>query len=145
MRFLPLSDADREEIKKFLGIEKIREIFSDIPLEHSYYSLDQLPSSLPENRLIEVFRKLAHQNKFFQYIHYLGGGAYQHFIPEVVNYLSTKGEFLTPYTPYQPEVSQGSLQAMFEYQTMMTLLTGMDISNSSLYDGGTAAAEGVLL
>ena len=145
MRFLSLSDVDREEIKKFLGIEKIREIFSDIPLEHSYYSLDQLPSSLPENRLIEVFQKLAHQNTFSQYIHYLGGGAYQHFIPEVVNYLSAKGEFLTPYTPYQPEVSQGSLQAMFEYQTMMTLLTGMDISNSSLYDGGTAAAEGVLL
>jgi glycine dehydrogenase subunit 1 len=145
MRFLPLSDVDREEIKKFLGIEKIREIFSDIPLEHSYYSLDQLPSSLPENRLIEVFQKLAHQNTFSQYIHYLGGGAYQHFIPEVVNYLSAKGEFLTPYTPYQPEVSQGSLQAIFEYQTMMTLLTGMDISNSSLYDGGTAAAEGVLL
>lgn len=145
MRFLPLSETDRKEIQKFLGIDEIRELFSDIPREHSYYSLDELPSALAEDRLLENFRQLAKRNTFSEYTHFLGGGAYDHFTPEVVNYLSSKGEFLTPYTPYQPEVSQGSLQAMFEYQTMITMLTGMDISNSSLYDGGTAAAEGVLL
>ena len=145
MRFLPLSESDRTDIQKFLGIKEIRELFSDIPPEHSYYTLEELPQALPENLLLESFRQLAHQNTFSRYTHFLGGGAYDHYTPEVVNYLSSKGEFLTPYTPYQPEVSQGSLQAMFEYQTMMTMLTGMDISNSSLYDGGTAAAEGVLL
>jgi glycine dehydrogenase subunit 1 len=145
MRFFPLSETDRKDIQKFLEIDDISELFSDIPREHSYYPLDKLPPALPENRLIDHFRQLAGKNTFSRYTHYLGGGAYDHFIPEVVNHLSSKGEFLTPYTPYQPEVSQGSLQAMFEYQTMMTMLTGMDISNSSLYDGGTAAAEGVLL
>lgn len=145
MRYLPLSNSDRDEIKKLLGIQETRELFSDIPQNKSYTPLDDLPSSLPENELIGAFRNLASKNSYHHYLSFLGGGAYNHFIPEVVNYLSAKGEFLTPYTPYQPEVSQGSLQAMFEYQTMMTMLTGMDISNSSLYDGGTAAAEGILL
>jgi glycine dehydrogenase subunit 1 len=145
MRYFPLSNSDRDEIKKFLGIQEIKELFSDLPKDKSYYPLDMLPAALPENELIEAFRNLAKKNSYHEYLSFVGGGAYNHFIPEVVNYLSAKGEFLTPYTPYQPEVSQGSLQAMFEYQTMMTQLTGMDISNSSLYDGGTAAAEGILL
>jgi glycine dehydrogenase subunit 1 len=145
MRYFPLSETDREDIQKFLGIKKIRELFSDIPQDKAYYPLDELESALPENELLDKFRNLASRNTFSQYLNFLGAGAYRHFIPEVVNTLSMKGEFLTPYTPYQPEVSQGSLQAMFEYQTMMTLLTGMDVSNASLYDGGTAAAEAVLL
>lgn len=145
MQYFPLTDKQREEIKKEIGIKDIKELFSDIPQEKSWYSLNDLPKSLPENELLKKFENLSNKNTYSNYLSFLGGGAYNHFIPEVVNYLSSRGEFLTPYTPYQPEVSQGSLQAMFEYQTMMTMLTGMDISNASLYDGGTAAIEGVLL
>ncbi len=145
MKYFPLTDSDREEIRKLLGIKETRELFSDIPQDKAYYPLDNIPPAVPEDQLIETFKEIATKNKFPGYLSFLGGGAYNHFIPEVVDYLSSKGEFLTPYTPYQPEVSQGSLQAMFEYQTMMTMLTGMDVSNASLYDGGTAAAEGALL
>jgi glycine dehydrogenase subunit 1 len=145
MRYFPLTDSDREEIQNFLGITETRELFSDIPAGKAYYPLDHIPSAASEDQLINRFKEIAKKNKFQDYLSFLGGGAYNHFIPEVVNHLSGKGEFLTPYTPYQPEVSQGSLQAMFEYQTMITMLTGMDVSNASLYDGGTAAAEGALL
>jgi len=145
MRYLPLTKGEREEIQKELGIKNVRELFSDIPEDKAYFSLDHIPDALSEPELIQKFKELTQKNRFQNYTSYLGGGAYQHFVPEVVNFLSTKGEFLTPYTPYQPEVSQGSLQGMFEYQTMMSMLTGMDIANSSLYDGGTAAAEGILL
>ena len=145
MRYFPLTDPEREEMKKVIGINDIKELFSDIPKEKSYFPLDKIPSMLHEDELIEKFNEYGKENEFHKYKSFLGGGAYNHFIPEAVKSLSTKGDFLTPYTPYQPEVSQGSLQAMFEYQTMMSMLTGMDISNSSLYDGGTASAEGVLL
>jgi len=145
MRYLPLTKGEREEIQKELGIKNVRELFSDIPEDKAYFSLDHIPDALSEPELIQKFKELTQKNRFQNYTCYLGGGAYQHFVPEVVNFLSTKGEFLTPYTPYQPEVSQGSLQGMFEYQTMMSMLTGMDIANSSLYYGGTAAAEGILL
>lgn len=145
MRYLPLTASDREEIKKNLAIQSVNELFSDIPPHASYYSLEDIPAALDERELTAAFKIFAARNRFGDYLSFLGGGAYAHFTPEVVNFISSKGEFLTPYTPYQPEVSQGSLQALFEYQTMMTMLTGLDISNSSLYDGGTAAAEGVLL
>lgn len=145
MRYFPLTEADREEIRRCIGIKENRELFSDLPQDKIYYSLEHIPSSMTEDELIEEFKGIASKNSFGKYLNFLGGGAYNHFIPEVVSQLSQKGEFLTPYTPYQPEVSQGSLQAMFEYQTMITMLTGMDVSNASLYDGGTAAAEGVLL
>jgi glycine dehydrogenase subunit 1 len=145
MKYLPLTDNERKEMLDSLGVSDIKELFSDIPESKSYYPLDEVPPALPEEKLIDVFKTYAGKNKYQDYLAFLGGGAYNHFVPEVVNSLSGKGELLTPYTPYQPEVSQGSLQAMFEYQTMMSMLTGLDISNSSLYDGGTAAAEGVLL
>jgi len=145
MRYFPLTDPEREEMKKVIGISDIKELFSDIPKDKSYFPLDNIPGLLHEDELIEKFNSYGNENEFHNYKSYLGGGAYNHFIPETVKSLSMKGDFLTPYTPYQPEVSQGSLQAMFEYQTMMSMLTGMDISNSSLYDGGTASAEGVLL
>lgn len=145
MKYFPLTEVEREEMRQFLGIKETRELFSDIPSDKAYYSLDGIPSAEPEDQLIRKFKEMARKNTFSKYTSYLGGGAYNHFIPEVVQHLSQKGEFLTPYTPYQPEVSQGSLQAMFEYQTMITMLTGLDVSNASLYDGGTAAAEGALL
>jgi len=145
MKYFPLTDSDRAEIRNFLGIKETKELFSDIPTDKSYYPLDEIPPAAPEDELIRIFKSIAKKNKFSEYLSFLGGGAYNHFVPEVVTNISNKGEFLTPYTPYQPEVSQGSLQAMFEYQTMMCMLTGMDIANASLYDGGTAAAEGALL
>lgn len=145
MRYFPLTSSERNEIKKILGIKEIKELFSDIPEKKSYFSLEDLPSALPERELTEKFKEWSDKNLYSHYTSFLGGGAYQHFIPEVVKNLSSKGELLTPYTPYQPEVSQGSLQALFEYQTMISLLTRMDIANSSLYDGGTASAEGLLL
>jgi glycine dehydrogenase subunit 1 len=123
MNYFPLTDPDREEMCGLLGINETRELFSDIPRENAYYSLDGIPPALAENELIERFKTIAGKNNYSHYLSFLGGGAYNHFIPEVVNHLSGKGEFLTPYTPYQPEVSQGSLQAMFEYQTMITMLT----------------------
>jgi len=145
MRYLPLTDADRESMLRCMGISDTDELFADIPAQHRFPSLEEIPEALSENRLLQHFRQLAAANGHEQYLSFLGAGAYPHFIPEVVTHLSAKGEFLTPYTPYQPEVSQGSLQAIFEYQTMITQLTGMDISNASLYDGGTAAAEALLL
>lgn len=145
MRYFPLTDADREEMRKVIGIKESRELFADLPQDKIYYSLADLPPALAEDELIRTFSAMARKNEYPDYLSFLGGGAYSHFIPEVVNQLSSRGEFITPYTPYQPEVSQGSLQAMFEYQTMITMLTGLDVSNASLYDGGTAAAEGALL
>lgn len=145
MRYFPLTDPEREEMKKVIGINDIKDLFSDIPEDKSYFPLDNIPSMLHEDELIEKFNNYGKENEFHKYKSFLGGGAYNHFIPETVKSLSMKADFLTPYTPYQPEVSQGSLQAMFEYQTMMSMLTGLNVSNSSLYDGGTASAEGVLL
>ncbi len=145
MRYFPLTNPERELMKKDIGIKDIKELFSDIPKGKSYFPLDDIPVMLHEDELIDKFKRFGKENDFQNFKSYMGGGAYNHFIPEAVVALSTNADFLTPYTPYQPEVSQGSLQAMFEYQTMISMLTGMDISNSSLYDGGTAAAEGVLL
>jgi glycine dehydrogenase subunit 1 len=145
MRYLPLTDPEREEMKKAIGITDVKELFSCIPSGQCYPPLDKLPAALSEPELVAAFRGFAGKNSFFGLLSFMGAGAYAHFIPEVVSYLSGKGEFLTPYTPYQPEVSQGSLQAIFEYQTMMAMLTGLDVANASLYDGATAAAEAVLL
>jgi glycine dehydrogenase subunit 1 len=145
MRYLPLTDSARAEIKKTIGINDTKELFKSIPADKAYFDLSALPPALSEPELIAAFKGLGRKNSSQEYLSFLGAGAYTHFIPEVVSYLSAKGEFLTPYTPYQPEVSQGNLQAIFEYQTMMTMLTGLDVANASLYDGGTAAAEAVLL
>jgi len=145
MRYLPLTDAEREEMRKVIGVSEVKELFSCIPSGKCHFPLGQLPAALSEPELVAAFKELAGKNAFSGRLSFLGAGAYDHFIPEVVSYLSGKGEFLTPYTPYQPEVSQGSLQAIFEYQTMMAMLTGLDVANASLYDGATAAAEAVLL
>ena len=145
MRYLPLTDAAREEMKKSIGIDDIEDLFRSIPKDKSFFPLDAIPPALSEPELIAHFKSLGRKNSFQEYLSFLGAGAYAHFIPEVVSYLSAKGEFLTPYTPYQPEISQGNLQAIFEYQTMLSMLTGLAVANASLYDGGTAAAEAVLL
>ena len=115
MRYLPLTESDREEIRNFLKIKDTRDLFSDIPQDKVYYPLEDIPAALPEDELIKTFKGISRKNKFSDYLSFLGGGAYNHFIPEVVKHLSQKGEFITPYTPYQPEVSQGSLQAIFDF------------------------------
>jgi glycine dehydrogenase subunit 1 len=145
MRYLPLTDAEREEMKQVIGVADVQELFSCLPSGKCRPSLGRLPAALSEPELVAAFQGFARRNAYSGQLSFLGAGAYSHFIPEVVNYLSGKGEFLTPYTPYQPEVSQGNLQAMFEYQTMMSMLTGLDVANASLYDGATAAAEAALL
>jgi glycine dehydrogenase subunit 1 len=145
MRYLPLTEAEREEMKKAVGVADVAELFACVPSAQCRPPAAKLPKALSEPELAAAFKEFGRRNSYSGFLSFLGAGAYSHFIPEVVAYLSAKGEFLTPYTPYQPEVSQGSLQAIFEYQTMMAMLTGLDVANASLYDGATAAAEAMLL
>ncbi len=144
MRYLPLTDSDRKEMLSFLGLNSIEELFSDIPSQAKSPPLD-FPS-LSEPELDHHFKALGRKNRYFgETLSFLGGGIYHHFIPHAVDHLSGRAEFYTAYTPYQAEVSQGTLQAIFEYQTMVCLLTGMDVSNASMYDGASATAEAALM
>lgn len=145
MAYIPLSPADVKEMLRRVGMEKIDDLFGSLPEEIRWHGPLGLPAPLTEPELVRYFEGLSAKNTYQQYVSFLGAGAYQHFIPSVVDYLSSRGEFLTPYTPYQPEVSQGTLQIIFEYQTLICQLTGMDIANASLYEGATAAAEAVLM
>src|SRR6185503_8304242 len=129
-----------------IGVGSIEELFSGVPQELRLNRPLDLPPALSEMELAQHLQSLAAKNSHIgQKVCFLGGGSYDHFVPAVVDALASRGEFYTSYTPYQPEVSQGNLQVMFEYQTMICQLTGMDVSNASLYDGGSAAAEAVLL
>jgi len=131
---------------KAVGASSLEELFASVPEELRLARPLDLPPALSELELTQQLGELAANNAHIgQKVCFLGGGAYDHFVPAVVDALAGRGEFYTSYTPYQPEVSQGNLQVMFEYQTLICQLTGMDVSNASLYDGGTAAAEGVLL
>lgn len=145
MSYISLSDKDKKEMLKRIGISSLGELFRTIPEEIKLESALRLPSALSEPELIRHFEETGRKNSYSQYLSFLGAGAYRHFIPFVVDYLSSRGEFISPYTPYQPEVSQGTLQIIFEYQTLICQLTGMDIANASLYDGASAAAEAVLM
>jgi glycine dehydrogenase subunit 1 len=129
-----------------VGAGSIEELFASIPAELRLTRPLDLPPALSEIELAQHLQSLAANNSHIgQKVCFLGGGAYDHFVPAVVDAIASRGEFYTSYTPYQPEVSQGNLQVMFEYQTLICQLTGMDVSNASLYDGGSASAEGVLL
>jgi glycine dehydrogenase subunit 1 len=131
---------------KCIGAEAVEELFSMVPPELRLNQMLDLPPALGELELTAHLGDLAAKNDpAGAGVCFLGGGSYDHFIPAVVDFIASRSEFVTSYTPYQPEVSQGNLQAMFEYQTLITQLTGMDYSNSSLYDGGSAVAEGVLM
>src|SRR6187431_3683420 len=131
---------------KAIGASSLEELFASIPGELRLKRPLDLPPALGELELAQHLQALAAQNSHIgQKVCFLGGGAYDHFVPAVVDALAGRGEFFTSYTPYQPEVSQGNLQVVFEYQTLICQLTGMDVSNASLYDGGSAAAEGVLM
>src|SRR5688500_6387209 len=131
---------------KAIGAKSIEELFASVPAELRLKRPLDLPPALSEMELAQHMQALADKNSHIgQKVCFLGGGAYDHFVPAVVDAIASRGEFYTSYTPYQPEVSQGNLQVMFEYQTLICQLTGMDVSNASLYDGGSAVAEAVLL
>jgi len=142
--FVPHTEEDFEALLAAIGVTSFEELLSHIPDELKRFEL-RLPRGLPEQALRQMLLDLSARNaNVMTTLSFLGGGAYDHFIPVVVNALASRPEFVTSYTPYQAEASQGNLQAMFEYQTAMCELTGMAIANSSLYDGGSAVAEAAI-
>ncbi len=145
MSYISLSDKDKKEMMDCLGISSVDELFLVVPENIRLNRELNIPSSLTEIELIQRFEKIAQGNRYKDFLSFLGAGAYPHVIPYSVDYLSSRGEFVSPYTPYQPEVSQGTLQIIFEFQTLICQLTGMDIANASLYDGASGAAEAVLM
>lgn len=145
MSYVSLSDDDRRAMLQAVGVASVDELFSCIPDEIRLKRDLSLPLPLAEPELIRRFQGMAAKNSAANALSFLGAGAYPHFIPSVVDYLSSRGEFISPYTPYQPEVSQGTLQIIFEYQTLICQLTGLEIANASLYEGASAAAEAVLM
>ena len=128
-----------------LGLSSMKELFTSIPDSIKLNRDLNIPDSKTESELVSHFKDIADRNTDQHYLSFLGAGAYPHVIPSVVDYLASRGEFVSPYTPYQPEVSQGTLQIIFEFQTLLCQLTGMDIANASLYDGASGAAEAVLM
>ena len=141
--FLVHNDEVKAEMLKEIGLNSVDDLFSDIPQEVRMRPLD-LPEALSEMEVQREIKTLASKNKT-NYISFLGGGVYNKFIPAAIGQIAQRFEFLTAYTPYQAEISQGTLQVMYEFQTMISRLTGMDISNATVYDGGTASAEAILM
>lgn len=145
-RYLPMTEQDKKEMLEAIGIASIDELFSDIPEEVRFKGALNVKAPLAEHELMKEFTRLAGVNKDFKSnVSFLGAGVYDHYIPVIVDHVISRSEFYTAYTPYQPEISQGELQAIFEFQTMICELTGMEVANSSMYDGGTALAEAASL
>jgi glycine dehydrogenase subunit 1 len=139
----PHTNADRSAMLDAVGMQDIGELFEDVPARFRFPDLD-LPPVITEMEMLPHLQKMAGRNQVpGDFVSFLGAGAYDHFVPAAVDALIQRGEFLTAYTPYQPEVSQGTLQAIFEFQSMIAAITGMDVSNASHYDGATAVAEAV--
>lgn len=143
MHYLPYTPADVERALKTVGVDSVDELFADVPEELRNPSIDLAPG-MNEAELLKHLRELAAKNSAGG-PDFLGGGVRRHFMPSVTSHLAMQSEFVTSYTPYQPEVAQGILQATFEYQTMMSELTGLPVSNASMYDGASAVAEAALL
>jgi glycine dehydrogenase subunit 1 len=142
MSYLSITDADREEMLAAIGVSGVDELFADIPDGVRFRGELDLEPALSEQELVAHLGELASRNvDTGREISFLGAGVYDHYVPAVVNTILSRGEFLTAYTPYQPEMSQGVLQAIYEYQTAICELTGMDVSNASGYDGTTVAAD----
>jgi len=149
MRYLPKSPQDRVEMLAAIGettpgVASIDDLFATIPAEYQLKRDLKVPRQHSESEIIERFRGFA-ENNATGYASFLGAGVYRHYKPVIIDSLVLRGEFLTSYTPYQPEISQGTLQAMFEFQTMICELTGMEIANASMYDGSTGAAEAMMM
>src|SRR6478735_3513081 len=144
MRYLPKSPADRRAMLQAMGAHSIDDLFAPIPAE---YRLDRdlkVPRQMAESEIVDFFRQRSRENGD-DYTSFLGAGAYFHYRPVIIDSLISRGEFLTAYTPYQAEVSQGTLQSIFEFQTMISELTGMEVANASMYDGSTASTEAALM
>ncbi len=137
--YIPHSDEDRKRMLEQIGVGSVAELFLDIPEDIRLHKGLDLPGHLSEHEVYSKLKLLSDKN--VPGVSFLGGGVYDHLVPSVVPFVTSRSEFLTAYTPYQAEMSQGILQAMFEYQTLACMLTGLDVSNASLYDGATAAAE----
>src|SRR5919197_6532327 len=146
MRYIPNTDADRQAMLEAMGLTSIEEFFKSIPHDVRLARALDIPKMLSEQEVLRQMRTLASRNAdVADYVSFLGAGAYHHFIPSIVPVLTLPGEFMTAYTPYQPEMAQGTLQAMYEYQTLICQLTDMEVANASLYDGSTGMAEAVLM
>ncbi|MBU1474904.1 MAG: aminomethyl-transferring glycine dehydrogenase subunit GcvPA, partial [Acidobacteria bacterium] len=145
MSYISLSDKDKKEMLARIGIKSLDDLYSCIPADLKLDRDLEVPQALTETELFRYFDTVAKKNTADSYRCFLGAGAYRHTIPAIVDYLSMRGEFISPYTPYQPELSQGTLQIIFEFQTLIAQLTEMDIANASLYDGASGAAEAVLM
>ena len=142
-KYFPHTSADLQSMLAKVGVDEIDDIFADIPEKLRFHRDYQLPSEMSELEVRQLFEQLGAQNK--QLTCFAGAGVYDHYTPAVIPSLLSRSEFLTSYTPYQAEISQGTLHYIFEYQSMMAELTGMDISNASMYDGTTATAEAVMM
>ena len=143
--YSPNTDADRCQMLDAIGVDSANELFTDIPEQHRNPALD-LPPPMSEFDLKRYFAELASMNKTpGEYACFLGAGSYRHYIPSIVRQLTSRSEFMTAYTPYQPEISQGTLQTEFEFQTLCAQLTGMDVANAGMYDGSTSLAEATLM
>jgi glycine dehydrogenase subunit 1 len=145
MAYIPHTPSDRQKMLDVVGVERMEDLYEGIPEEVKFPKLD-LPQKVSEMEIAQELQAYSEANLDTKHVAcFLGAGAYHHFIPSVVDHVMRRNEFYTAYTPYQPEVSQGTLQAIYEYQSMIANLTGMDVSNASHYDGATALAEAVIL
>lgn len=145
MSYIPHTEIERQQMLAKIGVTTIEDLFDAVPASHRFPKID-IPGPLSEMEIAAEMQALAEANEHAgDFALFRGAGAYHHFVPSVVNHLLLRGEFFTAYTPYQPEMSQGTLQATFEYQSMMTALTGMDAANASHYDGATSLAESITM
>jgi glycine dehydrogenase subunit 1 len=145
VRYIPNSPEERQEMLRGLGLSSAAELFDSLPQDVILKRPLDTPEALSEIELLERFEAMAARNAAARRPSFLGAGAYHHYAPTIVDSLIQRSEFFTAYTPYQPEISQGTLQAIFEFQTLVCQLTGMDVANASMYDGSTAMAEAVLM
>jgi glycine dehydrogenase subunit 1 len=145
-KYIPNTDDDIKLMLKTIGVKSVDELFADIPDNVLLKKLLDLPDPVSEIELMAELRDMAKMNlSAYDSAYFIGGGAYNHYIPSIINHMISRAEFYTAYTPYQPEVSQGTLQVIFEYQTMIADLLGMEIANASMYDGASSFAEAILM
>ncbi|MGD6967004.1 aminomethyl-transferring glycine dehydrogenase subunit GcvPA [Rossellomorea vietnamensis] len=145
-RYLPMTEQDQKEMLDTIGVSSVDELFEDIPEKVRFKGEYNIKKAEPETTLMKELSRMASKNADLRsHTSFIGAGVYDHYMPVIVDHVLSRSEFYTAYTPYQPEISQGELQAIFEFQTMICELTGMDVANSSMYDGGTALAEAAML
>src|SRR5215510_4127985 len=146
MRYLPLTDEDRRAMLAKIGVPSVDSLYRDVPAGALLKDPVDLPPHAGELEVERAIGAMAAKNMGTSSVpSFLGAGAYRHHVPAAVDHLIQRGEFLTSYTPYQPEVTQGTLQYLFEFQTQVCLITGMEVANASMYDGATATAEAVMM